>query len=242
MINILIPLAGKNQFFPEAEYPFPKSIIEINGKTMIEHVLDNFSSIKKDKQYIFIVNGEDCKKFHLDNVLNLLTESKCQIVRLDAETKGAACSALMAVEFINNDDELIVSNADQIIDETLENILFEFSSNDAGVISFDSVHPKWSYCRIGKDGKVTEAAEKRPISKNAIAGFYYFKHGKDFVNGAMEMIRKDANVNGKYFIAPVLNELILKNKVVGIAKVENSKYHTFYSPTKIAEYERSLKC
>ena len=107
MINILIPLAGKNQFF--SEYPFPKPLVEFNGKTMI----DNFRSIQKEKQFIFIVNSEDCKKYHLDNVL---TNHTCKIIKLDNETKGAACSAMMAVEYIGNDIPLVISNADQLFD------------------------------------------------------------------------------------------------------------------------------
>ena len=54
MINILIPLAGTNQFFSESEYPYPKPLIEIHDKTMIEHVIENFNTIKEEKQFIII--------------------------------------------------------------------------------------------------------------------------------------------------------------------------------------------
>lgn len=242
MINILIPLAGKNQFFSEAEYPYPKPLIEINGKTMIEHILANFESIQKEKQFIFIVNNEDCKKYHLDNILNLLTDHTCKIIKIDGETKGAACSALMAIKYINNNIPLVIANADQIISEDLQAKIGTLEAYDAGVITFNSVHPKWSYARVDSDGNITETAEKRPISKNAIAGFYYFKEGKEFVASAMSMIKKDASVNGLYFIAPVLNEMILKNKYLGIVQIDDSNYHTFYSPNKIKEYERITQC
>jgi len=242
MINILIPLAGKNQFFSEAEYPFPKPLIEFNGKTMIEHVLDNFNSIQKEKQFIFIVNGEDCKKYHLDNVLNILTNHTCKIVKLDNETKGAACSAMMAVEYIDNDMPLIIANADQLFDIAIDEVVTSFEKSDAGVITFESVHPRWSYARLNENNLVSETAEKRPISKNAIAGFYYFKYGKDFISSASKMIKKDANVNGYYFVSPTLNEMVLENKTINIFQIENAKYHTFYTPQKIKEYERLTSC
>lgn len=242
MINILIPLAGKNQFFPEAEYPFPKPLIEFNGKTMIEHILDNFSSIQKEKQFIFIVNSEDCKKYHLDNVLNILTNHTCKIIKLENETKGAACSAMMAVEYIDNDTPLILSNADQLFDMCLDEVIKSFGNSDAGVITFESIHPRWSYVRLNEKNEVTETAEKRPISKNAIAGFYYFKKGSDFISSASKMIKKDASVNGLYYIAPSLNEMVLENKKIDIFKIDNSKYHTFYTPQKIKEYERLVSC
>lgn len=242
MINILIPLAGKNQFFSENEYPFPKPLIEFNGKTMIEHIIDNFNSIKKDKQFIFIVNSEDCKKYHLDNVLNILTSYTCKIIKLDNETKGAACSAMMAVEYIDNDTPLIISNADQLFDIHLDDVVNNFQFSDAGVITFESIHPRWSYVRLDAKGRVTETAEKRPISKSAIAGFYYFRKGSDFISSSSKMVKKDASINGLYYISPVLNEMVLENKTINIFKIENNKYHTFYTPQKIKEYERLISC
>jgi NDP-sugar pyrophosphorylase family protein len=242
MINILIPLAGKNLFFSEAEYPFPKPLIEFNGKTMIEHIIDNFSAIQKEKQFIFIVNSEDCKKYHLDNVLNILTNHTCKIIKLNNETKGAACSAMMAVEYIDNDIPLIISNADQLFDICLDEVISSFSSSDAGVITFESIHPRWSYVRLDSENKVTETAEKRPISKSAIAGFYYFKNGKNFISSSSKMIKKDASVNELYYISPALNEMVLENKIISIFQIENNKYHTFYTPQKIKEYERLMSC
>jgi NDP-sugar pyrophosphorylase family protein len=242
MINILIPLAGKNQFFPELEYPFPKPLIEFNGKTMLEHLIDSFNTIEKEKQFIFIVNSEDCKKYHIDNVLNILTNHTCKIIKLDNETKGAACSAMMAVEHINNEIPLIISNADQLVDLNLQDVISTFNNDDAGVITFESIHPRWSYVRLNESKQVTEIAEKRPISKSAIAGFYYFKHGKDFISSSSKMIKKDASINGFYYVSPTLNEMVLENKSIKTYSIENSRYHTFYTPQKIKEYERLMQC
>ncbi len=243
MINILIPLAGKTVFFDTAEYPFPKPLIEICGKPMIELLIGNFMAINKERKFIFIVNQSDCEKYHLDNTLKLLTDYNCEIIKVSGETKGAACSVLLAVEYINNDNELVISNGDQLIDRDLNEVLehFEKRKVDAGVICFESVHPKWSYVQLDEDGKIMEMAEKRPISKNAIAGFYYFRQGCDFVNSAMKSIEKGASVNGIYYIAPTFNELILENKHLEIFRIESSQYHSFYSPQKISEYEKIVK-
>lgn len=240
MIHILIPLAGKSLFFDSAEYPFPKPLIEIKNKLMIQWVIENFSDIQEEKEFIFVVNKEDCAKFHLDNVLQLLTDNKCKIIRLSGETKGAACSCLMAIEYIDNTDKLIIVNGDQIIERSIKNVLSELDSSkvDGGVICFESVHPKWSYVRLDENQKIVETAEKRPISKHAIAGFYYFREGKEFVSATMKSIQNDASCNGLYFIAPTLNEMVLNNKSLKIVTILSKDYHSFYSPQKIKEYER----
>lgn len=240
MINVLLPIAGKSLFFDTPEYPFPKPLIEIFGKSMIQLVVENLGGIKSKKQFIFVVNSHDCRKYHIDDVLNLLTDSQCRIIRLSGDTKGAACSAMMAIDHIDNDAPLIIANSDQVFDDDLNLALdfFQKQDGDAGVICFETIHPRWSYARTGDDGRIVETAEKRPISKNAIAGFYYFRRGSDFVSAAKKSIEKDSSIEGVFYIAPTLNELILEGKNLQVFKVNGERYHTFYSPQKIKDYEK----
>ncbi len=209
---------------------------------MIELVLENFKKIKQEKKFIFIVKDEDCHKYHLDDSLRLATDDNCVIIKVSNDTKGAACSALYAIDHINNDEPLIISNGDQIIDVSFNDILNDLNKQkaDAGLVCFESIHPKYSYARINEHGDVIETAEKRPLTKNAIAGFYYFSKGSLFVNAAQLSIEKDNSVNGIFFIAPTMNELVLDNKRIRVVKIKNEQYHLFYSPQKIKEYERMI--
>lgn len=239
MLNIVIPIASSSKFFNPAIYPYPKPLIEISGKPMIQKVIENLSTISEEKRFIFIIKEEDCRKFHLDSTLRLLAGESAVIFKIQQETMGAACSVLLAIDLIGTNDPLLIANGDQVIEESLDDQLKKFrkQSADAGCLCFDSVHPRWSYAKV--DGEnILETAEKRPISKHAIAGFFYFAKGIDFVESAYAMIRKDANVDGQYYVAPVLNELILKQKTLKAFKIENKKYHTFYSSQKIEEYEQ----
>jgi dTDP-glucose pyrophosphorylase len=237
MINVLIPMAGKSQFFSESEFPFPKPLIEIGPKTMIELVIDNLSTADTEVQFVFVISGADCRKFHLDSTLNIVTDHRCKIVLLDSETRGAACSALMAIRHIAHETPLVIANADQLFDDPLDGLLKPLKDADAGVLTFESVHPRWSYVRLDEQGRVVETAEKRPISRRAIAGLYYFRDGRDFVTSAMRMIQKDASVNGSFYIAPALNEMILRGQTIRAEHVDPQRYHTFYTPQKIKEYE-----
>ncbi len=239
MLKILIPLAGKSIFFNEKEYVFPKPLLDIQGKPMIELVINNLEKILTEKEFIFLLRSEDCIRYHLDDTIRLIT-NPCTIIKIDRETKGAACSALLAIDHINNTDNLVIANGDQLFEEDLNQVLGKFHADncDAAVICFESVHPRWSYVSLDENNRIIETAEKRPISKNAIAGFYYFKHGKDFVRAAMKSIKNDYSVNGLYYIAPVLNELVLENKMLSIYRIDNNKYFTFYSPAAIKHFER----
>lgn len=243
MLNILMPIGAKSTFFDSPEYPFAKPLIEIGGKSMVQLAVENLNTIDREKKFIFVVRTEDCSKYHLDNVLKLVTDENCEIVRLRGDTAGAACSALMAIEHIDNDEPLVISNSDQIIEEDLNHILnhFEFRNLDAAVICFETIHPRWSYVKLDSIGKIVESAEKKPLSKLAIAGFYYFRKGHYFVSAAMENIKKNASVDGVFYIAPTLNEMVLKNMNLETYIISNENYHTFYMPQKIKDYEQSIR-
>lgn len=242
MINILIPLGNVSKFFENTLFQYPKPIIEICGSPMIQLVIENLLKIKKEKKFIFILREDDCIDHHLDNTIKLLLGDNVSIIKISNETKGAACSALLAIDTINKPNEsLIIANGDQLFDVNLNNYIDSFYDDnvDASCLCFDSVHPRWSFVRL--EGKnIIEAAEKNPISRKAIAGFYFFLKGSEFVDSALSMIRKDGHFNNQFFIAPVLNELILKNLSLRAYMIPNESYHTFYSPQKIEEYELEI--
>ena len=89
---------------------------------------------------------------------------------------------------------------------------------DGGILTFEATHPKWSYAKIDDNGIVTEVAEKNPISSNATVGYYYWKHGKDFVHYAEQMIHKDVRVNNEFYVCPVYNEAIADGKNIRIVR------------------------
>lgn len=242
-MNLVIPIASHSNFFSLEEFGFPKPLVEIMGIPMIEHVIGNITNLNNFKKIIFIVRQDECDRFHLDKTLNLLSPIKPEIIKLRSDAQGALCSILLAIDQINNVEPLLISNADQIFDNGIKDYVDRFTASDldAACLTFNSVHPRWSYVRTNDFGLVIEAAEKTPISRHAIAGMYLYKKGAEFIQAAMASIKRGSSVEGKYFISPVFNEYILSGKRVGYYAIPNDKYHTFYSPQKIVEYESGLK-
>ncbi len=206
-MNVLIPMAGNGSRFAQAGYTFPKPLIEVHGKPMIQVVVENLAV---DANYIFVVQKSHREKYNLDSMLSLICPG-CKIVEVDGVTEGAACTVLLAMEFINNDEPLVIANSDQFIEWNSLEFFYKMNEQnlDAGIVSFRATHPKWSYAKIDDSGFVTEVAEKNPISDIATVGVYYWKQGKDFVKYAKSMISKDIRVNNEFYVCPVFNEAIL---------------------------------
>lgn len=211
-MNVLIPMAGAGSRFQQAGYTFPKPLIDVNGKPMIQVVVENLGI---DANFIFVVQKEHREKYNLDTLLNLIAPN-CKIVEVDGLTEGAACTALLAKEHIDNDNPLFFANSDQFVEWDSTEFIYKMNETDAdgGIVSFRATHPKWSFVKVNDDGFVTEVAEKNPISDIATVGYYYWKNGSDFVRYAEEMIEKNIRVNKEFYVCPVFNQAIEGGKKI----------------------------
>jgi HAD superfamily hydrolase (TIGR01509 family) len=211
-LNVLIPMAGAGSRFEKAGYTFPKPLIEVRNKPMIQVVVEN---LNLDANFIYVVQKSHREKYNLDILLNLITPN-CKIVEVDGITEGAACTALLAKELINNEQPLFFANSDQFVVWDSNEFMYKMNETnaDGGIVTFKATHPKWSFAKIGHDGFITEVAEKKPISNDATVGFYYWKHGSDFVKYAEKMIQDEIRVNNEFYVCPVFNQAISDMKKI----------------------------
>lgn len=241
-MNVLVLLAGASAGFKEAGYLFPKPLVEIAGQPLVQHVIRHFTPlVEAGARLIFLIRHDDNLRYHIASVVKLLAPT-AEVREVRGETAGAACSALLAVDLINRAEPLVIVNGDQLIEANLAAITGDFAARrlDGGIIIFPDVHPRWSFVKCDADGNVIETAEKRPISNLATAGFYYFASGAAFVEAAQAMILKDAAVNGMFYVCPVYNELILRNRRIGVHRIAKAQYVSLASPQGVQEYERRL--
>ena len=147
----------------------------------------------------------------------------------------------MQKKLINNEKPIAIINADQFMVWNSNEFFYAMAADecDGGMVTFDSTHPMYSFVKTGEDGFVTECAEKKPISRHATAGVYYFRRGKDFVKGAKKMIKKKITTNGQYFICPVYNELIAQG--MKIRKYEIDKVWSFALPEELDYFVKNYK-
>lgn len=231
-MNVLIPMAGAGSRFEKAGYKFPKPLIDVRGKPMIQRVVEN---LNLDSNYIFITQSDHRIKYNLDTVLNLIAPS-ANIIDVNGITEGAACTTLLAKDIINNNNPLIIANSDQLIDWDSTAFMYKMQEQDldAGILTFYSENPKWSFAKIDDHGLVTEVAEKNPISNIATVGIYFWKKGSDYVKYAERMIEKNIRVNNEFYVCPVFNEAIIDGLKIKTFNIE--KMHGIGTPEDLDFY------
>jgi HAD superfamily hydrolase (TIGR01509 family) len=217
-MNVLIPMAGAGSRFAQAGYTFPKPLIEVDGKPMIQVVVENLNI---EAHYIFIVQREHYEKYNLKQLLNLIAPG-CDIVQVEGLTEGAACTTLLAKDLINTGEPLMIANSDQFVEWNSNEVLYGFTADeiDGGIVTFKATHPKWSFARVGDDGFVAEVAEKNPISDDATVGIYYWKKGSDYVKYAESMIAENIRTNNEFYVCPVFNQAIHDGRKIKIKQID----------------------
>ena len=213
-LTILIPMAGAGSRFTNAGFKLPKPLIDVNGKPMIQRVVEN---LNVDGKFIFVVQKYHFEHYNLGTILPLIAPN-CQIIQTEGLTEGAACTTLLAKEFINNDNHLLIANSDQIVEwdscDFMHTMLYD--KVDGGILTFKDItkNPKWSFAKTNDLGYVTEVAEKRPISDQATVGIYYFNRGSEYVKYAEQMIQENIRVNNEFYVCPIYNEYIKNRKKI----------------------------
>ena len=209
-----MPMAGLGKRFANFGYKEPKPLIKVLGKTIVEWSIE---TIGLDGNFVFCCRKDHIEKHAIDKILKK-TVPNCSIVTINYQTKGTAQSVLEASNFIDNDDELVISDSDHymIWDTSKFNKTIRNSDIDACVMVFPEEQNSnvLSYVKLNKEGYVIESAEKIPISKISAAGIHYYKKGADFVKYANRMIEKNVKFNNEFYVTPVYNEFVSDDKKI----------------------------
>lgn len=227
-MNILILMAGNTEDFEEKGYCYPKYLIEVQNKPMIQRIIESLENV--GDKITCIIKKENQEKYFLGDTLKILCPT-CNIIEVAGETRGAVCTALFAIDEINNDDDLLILNGDQLIKTDIASAIVDFKNRnlDGGIVTINAVHPKYSSVLLDENNLVIQTSEKRPISNIASTGCCYFKKGSDFVSAAFSVIEKDVNTQGNYYISSTFNEMILNQRKIGIFEIPKKDYISFSS-------------
>ena len=234
-INIVIPMAGQGSRFAKAGYSKPKPFIDVLGKPMIAHVLENLSI--PNARFILLARSEHYEKE--PEIIKWIKEHyPAEFVLIDKLTEGAACTVLHAHRLINNTTPLLIANSDQLVDMNINDYLEDSQKRnlDGSVLCFEATETKWSYAKLNTQGLITEIREKQVISPHATVGIYYFEQGRYFVENALDMFVRNDRVNNEFYVAPVYNYGIKQGKRFGIYSIDKAQMHGIGTPEDLNIY------
>lgn len=220
MLNIVVPMAGRGSRFAKEGYALPKPLIDVNGKHMIEVVINNLKP-ECAHRFIFVCQNEHIEKYELNAVFGRACDN-FEIIGIDGVTEGAAITVLKARAFIDNNSPLMIANSDQWIDTDINDYLKDMADRelDGSMLTMKADDPKWSYAKLDPTSElVSEVVEKVVISDEATVGIYNFTSGSEFCKYADYMVSEDIRSNNEFYVAPVYTFLANESGKIGIYNI-----------------------
>jgi hypothetical protein len=236
-ICVLVLAAGQTGRDDDAAGAYPPCLSEVDGSSLLERIVENTASLR-NATYVFAMLEQEIRKYHLDNIVKVLTPD-ARVVQVTGGTRGSACTALLATCDADPQSELLVISANELVAADLGAFVEGFRARDldAGTLVFRSVHPRYSYVRLGEDDLVAEAAQQNPISPNATTGVFWFRRVASFIDAVHNMIRKNAHVDGRFYVCPALNEMILSQARVGVTRIDSKIYFPLKTERQLERFE-----
>jgi len=236
-MNIVMPMAGRGHRFVEVGVDVPKPLIDVRGRPMYAWATDGLP-LKEAHRLIFVCLREHLASRALEaDIRSRYGAYRPEIVALDEVTQGQACTVLTAKKWIDNDEPLLIFNADTYCPTTIASAIRRYGPETAGILDvFAAPGEKWSFARMDEQDRVLETAEKRRISDWASTGLYWFRRGADFVRHAETMVNSNDRSGNEFYVAPLYNRLIAEGQQVRGNRV--SEVWVLGTPQDLAHFER----
>lgn len=239
-ITVIVPLAGEHTVVHTAQggrQALHPCTYDVAGVAALQHALRSLASRRHPRKIVFVVRGNELP----DSLLLKCAEyGPCAVVRLDAPSRGAACSAIAAAAHIHPDAPMLIFDGCHVVewgDNHDIDTLLE-ARTDAAITVVHSTDSRWAYVDVDAEMNVLQVQEKLPISRLACTGLYLWKTGASFLHDAQASVQKNARMQGRFYIAPVLNELLMRAGTV--STVEVRQMLSLRTPAEIREFERHL--
>lgn len=262
--SIILTAAGIGQRFLDKGYTESKPFIKINGKTLIDHVIDNIPlTLVSNINLVVNYKEDNCatkvKALHNYDLLSDVKYIDVDGFEKESGIRGQAATALYALKRQNirqdmyNQSPVVVMSIDQFV--TLDALkkflespekLYSPTNTLLTFINDDKDDLKWSFCIDGKPsgivtGLVTGVVEKptKFVSNIANTGIYMFESA--FRLG--QLIARDKSLklgkrNNEHYIAPLYNYLIKENVPVSYCNIKRGE--DFFELGTPEDFERNV--
>ena len=211
-------MSGLSSRFAAAGYDIPKFMIEVDGKTVIQHIIELYPV---DSNFLLIINDDHKKDQELVDYLDNLEVDNITLCSVPVHKKGPVYSINHFEHHIEDDEQVIVNYCDFSMDWDYYDFEEFVNTNecDGCVVCYTGFHPhmlggdNYAFCKTDEENRILEIREKEPFTDNkmsefASTGTYYFRKGSYVKKYFKELVEKDINIKGEYYVSLVHNLLI----------------------------------
>lgn len=232
MLNLVVTMAGRGSRFSRNGEFLPKPLIDLKGHPFFWWAVESVRRNNDLASLSFVVLREHVEAFGLDGII-YASYPEARIVMLDSVTKGAAETAMIALERIGLSEGAVgFLDCDHAFDVgDLSALVSSIEASDSGALCFfRSESSAYSYISFDENSRVSGTVEKKVVSDCAIAGFYLF--GSTEVFREQYLLYKETCPYDELFMSGIYDRMIRHG--VNVMTVELTRHLSFGTPEELA--------
>jgi len=235
-MNIIIPLGGIGARFQTEGYTRLKPLINVLGKPMIYHVLDNLHVDTADTIYI-VYNGDLDKHGFCDEIRH--HNPNIKLFKRETRTNGAAETVLAGLKQLNDielEKKVITVDCDTFYNYDVLSKFREQTDNAVFCFVDTLKEPIYSYVNFNGSPLITDIKEKEKISNYANTGCYCFASGKILKDYCEKIVYDYENNNHdqkELFMSGVIKKMILDKHVFRANIISEDDFHCLGTPFQV---------
>jgi NDP-sugar pyrophosphorylase family protein len=243
-MHLLIPMSGQGTRYQQMGYNLPKPLIPVNGKPMIERLLE---VMPKQWHTHFVVAENHADSGLIATLRDLRPDANIVIIGRHGKGPGHAC--LAALGDIPPEDPVLVSYCDygMVWDPVQFERFVEHSECDSCLVSYRGFHAHYinpqtyAYARL-VNSRVVEVKEKGSFTddreqEHASSGAYYFKTARQLKAALDYQIKKDISLNGEYYTSLTVQALLDMEPSSDVRVFEVPAFFQWGTPADLRDYE-----
>lgn len=254
-MNILIPMAGEGSRFAREGYAISKPLIPTydkrsgNALPMVVCAVLDLPGVAKDGSNVIFVDRAFHKAGGAEAEIGKYFP-RARFLTVDSLTEGQASTCLLAKDFIDNDDELLIAGCDNGMEfdgekfnalrKTADVLVFTYRHNPAVLKNPDAYG--WMIADSGDNvvgTSIKKAISDNPMNDHAVVATFWFRRGKIFVEAAEKMIAENDRINNEFYVDQAIRHVL---ELGGKAKVfEIERYIGWGVPADYELYQRSFE-
>ncbi len=243
-MQVVIPMSGFGERFRRAGYTVPKPLIAIDGKPIIEHVVDMFPG---ETDFTFICNQEhlDTPEYRMRETLESIAPAG-RIIGIAPHKLGPVNAVLQVAEILDPDKQTVVNYCDFtcLWDWNDFKAFVRDTDCDGALPAYKGFHPhslgttNYAYIRE-QDGWMLDIQEKQPFTDNrmnefASSGTYYFRSGSLMKEAFEKTMKQNLNVGGEYYVSLTYKPLLDEKKAIAVYPLQH--FMQWGTPEDVREY------
>lgn len=209
-------------------------MIKVLGKPLIKWSTDGLLGAENPR-FIFLVLQDHIDSYNIDRELRRLYPG-AEVVPVAGVTEGAACTVLLAKDYLDMDESMMIVNCDNLFMLDIKAAQNSLEADDKGIIFYFAANKeRWSYVSVDERGIAERVAEKEVISDKATVGAYYFAKARYFVEAAEYMIERNMRTKGEFYVCPVYNVIIEQGGRIRVFPCD--LHYSLGTPEEVANFE-----